>query len=314
MSLARLLRARLSESQICELREAFARIVDVAPTFRPVTPGGSPMSVAITNAGSLGWTSTQRDGYHYTTTHPTTGLPWPPIPELLRELWREHTCATIEPECCLVNLYRAGSKLGLHVDRDEPAAAIRAKMDGSAPELLRLTAQYVAQARNGCMFQLAHSDLQAAVLQAKCVVRDRSDFIQPVKLRGDSDGLVVAADSPSTHMFYSTRLDATARGDLAAAACWVTFKLRYLLDCVEQVDAEHVELGIPHAIADPLVLRGAGRIVVILPIRMDAHERAPDYDAWRVHADAEEARERQREEAEARHAARIAAGQAGTWP
>ena len=67
MSLARLLRARLSESQICELREAFARIVDVAPTFRPVTPGGSPMSVAITNAGSLGWTSTQRDGYHYTT-------------------------------------------------------------------------------------------------------------------------------------------------------------------------------------------------------------------------------------------------------
>lgn len=123
MSLARLLRARLSESQICELREAFARIVDVAPTFRPVTPGGSPMSVAITNAGSLGWTSTQRDGYHYTTTHPTTGLPWPPIPELLRELWSEHACATIEPECCLVNLYRAGSKLGLHVDRDEPAAA-----------------------------------------------------------------------------------------------------------------------------------------------------------------------------------------------
>lgn len=191
---------------------------------------------------------------------------------------------------------------------------IRTKMDDHAPELLRLTAKYVDQARNGCMFQLARNDLQAALLQAKCVVGERSDFIQPVKLRGDSDGLVVAADSPSTHAFFSTRLDARARGNLAAAECWVSFKLRYMLDAVAQVDTEQVVLGISHAIGEPVVLRGAGRIVVILPIRMDANERAPDYDAWRVHADAEEAHERQRKEAEARHAARVAAGRAGPQP
>ncbi len=140
MSLARLLRARLTSAQIDTLREAYLDVVTAAPSYSPVMPSGAAMSVLITNAGSLGWTSTRRDGYHYTPTHPTTSRPWPPIPELLRELWSEHACTTVEPECCLVNIYRRGSKLGLHVDRDEPAASDVPILSVSigAPAILRV--------------------------------------------------------------------------------------------------------------------------------------------------------------------------------
>ncbi len=37
---------------------------------------------------------------------------------MLIELWQEITEAP-PPDCCLVNLYRKGAKMGLHQDRDE---------------------------------------------------------------------------------------------------------------------------------------------------------------------------------------------------
>jgi alkylated DNA repair protein (DNA oxidative demethylase) len=90
----------------------------VAPFYRPITPGGQPMSVEMTNLGPLGWI-TDAAGYRYGARHPVTGAPWPPIPPLLLELWSELTEGGPPPDACLVNRYRPGARMGLHQDRDE---------------------------------------------------------------------------------------------------------------------------------------------------------------------------------------------------
>lgn len=89
-----------------------------APFYRPVTPGGKPMSVMMTNLGPLGWI-TDAAGYRYAPTHPQTGKPWPPIPPVLLDLWARHVDAVTPPDACLVNLYRGEARMGLHQDRDE---------------------------------------------------------------------------------------------------------------------------------------------------------------------------------------------------
>lgn len=89
-----------------------------SPLYKAVTPGGQSMSVAMTNFGALGWV-TDRGGYRYQATHPQTGRAWPPIPEILLSLWRQLAGVAAEPDCCLVNLYRDGARMGLHQDRDE---------------------------------------------------------------------------------------------------------------------------------------------------------------------------------------------------
>jgi len=97
-------------------------VLGAAEFYRPVMPGsGAPFSVEETNFGPLGWYS-DRDGYRYTATHPKTGAPWPAIPTALLALWDATTGYGAPPQCCLVNLYRAGARMGLHQDRDEQAA------------------------------------------------------------------------------------------------------------------------------------------------------------------------------------------------
>src|SRR5262249_14521024 len=82
---------------------------------------GAPFSVEETNFGALGWFS-DRTGYRYVETHPQTGRAWPDIPAKLLSLWQEVSGYPALPECCLVNLYRDGARMGLHQDRDEQAA------------------------------------------------------------------------------------------------------------------------------------------------------------------------------------------------
>jgi len=90
-----------------------------APFYGPRMPlSGKPFSVEETNFGPLGWISDAR-GYRYSNTHPEAGRPWPEIPRALIDLWNEATHYRAPPECCLVNLYRSGAKMGLHQDRDE---------------------------------------------------------------------------------------------------------------------------------------------------------------------------------------------------
>lgn len=92
--------------------------LDDAPFYRPVTPGGRPLSVRMSNFGPLGWVS-DRAGYRYQATHPQTGRPWPDIPPILLDLWRATVDWPEPPDACLVNLYRDQARMGLHQDRDE---------------------------------------------------------------------------------------------------------------------------------------------------------------------------------------------------
>lgn len=89
-----------------------------APFVQPQTPGGRNMSVRMTSAGRLGWV-TDRRGYRYEPVHPGTGQPWPPVPEMVLALWHRVTGLARDPDCCLVNFYGEGAKMGLHQDRDE---------------------------------------------------------------------------------------------------------------------------------------------------------------------------------------------------
>lgn len=115
----RLLPGRLDratqEALVGELRD----IARAAPFFTPLMPRtGKPFSVRMTNCGPLGWVS-DRTGYRYQPVHPTTGLPWPAMPDRLLDLWDEVTGHPHRPEACLVNFYDAEARMGLHQDRDE---------------------------------------------------------------------------------------------------------------------------------------------------------------------------------------------------
>jgi DNA oxidative demethylase len=99
------------------LEDVLARLKD-APLYRPVMPGtAKPFSAEESNFGALGWVA-DKNGYRYQATHPVTGNAWPAIPTVLLTLWAVINEGAA-PECCLVNLYRPGAKMGLHQDRDE---------------------------------------------------------------------------------------------------------------------------------------------------------------------------------------------------
>jgi alkylated DNA repair protein (DNA oxidative demethylase) len=102
------------------LVELIRQVVVDAPLYVPAMPGtGKPMSVRMTNCGALGWVTDKERGYRYQPTHPATGKPWPPIPTILLDLWRELCDYPQEPEACLVNFYSDEAKMGLHQDKDE---------------------------------------------------------------------------------------------------------------------------------------------------------------------------------------------------
>lgn len=95
-------------------------VLRVAPLFTPTMPkSGRALSVAMTNCGTLGWVTDKEHGYRYQAHHPVTGEPWPAIPERLLAIWREVADWRVPPEACLVNFYRAGTRLGSHRDEDE---------------------------------------------------------------------------------------------------------------------------------------------------------------------------------------------------
>lgn len=93
------------------------------PLYSPTMPRtGKPFSVRMTNCGLLGWVSDKACGYRYQATHPATGSPWPPMPALLLNVWREVAGYAFPPEACLVNYYAGGAKMGSHRDEDEADA------------------------------------------------------------------------------------------------------------------------------------------------------------------------------------------------
>ncbi len=99
-----------------------ARVAAAAPFRHLETPGGFRMSVAMTNAGELGWVSDRR-GYRYAAHDPETGLAWPEMPRSFRAVAvaaaERAGFAGFAPQACLVNRYAPGARLTLHQDRDE---------------------------------------------------------------------------------------------------------------------------------------------------------------------------------------------------
>ncbi|MEQ7155175.1 alpha-ketoglutarate-dependent dioxygenase AlkB family protein [Brevundimonas aurifodinae] len=108
---------RLDPSAQADLMAQIAVAMAEAAPYRPVTPGGRPFSVWMTNLGPLGWVS-DRAGYRYQPIHPVTRRPWPAIPDSLLALWSDLTGAP-PPDACLVNRYEADARMGLHQDKDE---------------------------------------------------------------------------------------------------------------------------------------------------------------------------------------------------
>ena len=105
-----------------------AAVLEAAPLFVPTMPrSGRPFSVRMSNCGPLGWVSDKEGGYRYQPTHPETGENWPPIPQMLLDLWSDVADYPAPPEACLINIYGPRAKMGLHRDEDE--------QDFSAPVL-----------------------------------------------------------------------------------------------------------------------------------------------------------------------------------
>ncbi|WP_372833338.1 alpha-ketoglutarate-dependent dioxygenase AlkB family protein [Puniceibacterium confluentis] len=110
-------RGYLDRSAQESLVDVVRDVLELVPLVQPVTPRGKPMSVRMSAAGEFGWVSDRR-GYRYAPTHPN-GTEWPPIPAEVLAIWQDVSGATRRPECCLINWYGEGARMGLHQDRDE---------------------------------------------------------------------------------------------------------------------------------------------------------------------------------------------------
>ncbi|MEP3919192.1 alpha-ketoglutarate-dependent dioxygenase AlkB [Ascidiaceihabitans sp.] len=100
-----------------EVLQAVRAVAETAPVFSPMTPYGKPMTVRMTSAGKYGWFS-DASGYRYVRTHPS-GTAWPDIPPKILDIWRAVSGVDRMPDCCLVNFYGEGARMGLHQDKDE---------------------------------------------------------------------------------------------------------------------------------------------------------------------------------------------------
>jgi len=109
----------LDRAQQAVLLAMLHRIFEAAPLFTPRMPkSGRPFTVRMSNCGRLGWVSDE-GGYRYQPTHPVTGRPWPPMPDMLIAAWNDLALYPAPPEACLINFYHPAAKMGLHQDRDE---------------------------------------------------------------------------------------------------------------------------------------------------------------------------------------------------
>jgi len=116
------IRNYFSPAECDQLALEVEAIVVLAPLVQPRMANGTPMRMWCTNTGPLGWHADQVRGYHYTSTHPHTGDPWPAIPNMLLTAWHDLVRdAAVDPENCLINRYTKTSRLGMHRDINEKA-------------------------------------------------------------------------------------------------------------------------------------------------------------------------------------------------
>lgn len=122
LALGAMLLREFATDQASELLTALQPVLAQAPLRQMQTPGGYTMSAAMSNCGVLGWV-TDQSGYRYSPTDPQTGLPWPPMPESLRQLAVAAASTAgfsdFNPDACLINRYDPGARMSLHQDKDE---------------------------------------------------------------------------------------------------------------------------------------------------------------------------------------------------
>ncbi len=107
----------LSPDQQVAMVDDLRGVIHQAPLFSPETPYGKAMSVRMTSTGNCGWFS-DRSGYRYVDTHPN-GAAWPDIPASVLAIWHRLASNERDPDCCLINYYGEGARMGLHQDKDE---------------------------------------------------------------------------------------------------------------------------------------------------------------------------------------------------
>lgn len=107
----------LSADQQAMIVDDLRKTTRQAPLFSPETPYGKRMTVRMTSAGKYGWFSDQR-GYRYVDRHPA-GQRWPHIPQSVLQIWQALGPAGRLPDCCLINYYGEGARMGMHQDKDE---------------------------------------------------------------------------------------------------------------------------------------------------------------------------------------------------
>lgn len=99
-------------------RQLVEQVRDVcrrSPLVRPRTPGGRPMRVQVTSAGRYGWVG---DGaYRYSPTD-SSGMPWPPMPELWRNI-ADNAAGHHPWDSAIINWYAPDASLGWHRDVSE---------------------------------------------------------------------------------------------------------------------------------------------------------------------------------------------------
>jgi alkylated DNA repair protein (DNA oxidative demethylase) len=97
-------------------------VIAASAPLRFLRTRGGPMSVAMSNCGAWGWHSDEH-GYRYVDRDPMTGRAWPAMPAPFRELARRASqsagFASFDPDCCLINRYVIGARMGTHRDFDE---------------------------------------------------------------------------------------------------------------------------------------------------------------------------------------------------
>jgi len=119
-----ILKGALDRSEQESLRDDVREVVRAAPLRAYQTPGGRQMSVRMSAAGGLGWTS-DRSGYSYRPQH-QDGQAWPEMPQILLKLWERFAEHPDPPNSCLVNYYGEGARMSLHRDDTEGEAAFSA--------------------------------------------------------------------------------------------------------------------------------------------------------------------------------------------
>lgn len=194
---------------------------------------------------------------------------------------------------------------GDHLVVESQVEGVHRRLVCAAPPLAtsyvyEVTTRSLWETRSGTVLSVATSDLREALTQAKQVACS----LTGVKLRVSPGALHIHAGLHE-HGFFDTSIDANV--SRLASTLWFRLRLTYLADALDQLDAERVRVSVSTNPDDPVVLRGNGRIVVIMPVRMEPAEREPDYDEWAVAVFEEERRQQALATARARARARARA-------